>query len=372
MVKHGSNRTAAVGVLLLGLSLAQPAPGAVVEIAASAEARVVRLVDGSPVDTVETQELFPQTQTELPLQVLADLLDLEDGGAAVAAQFADPLTAVVSNPEEFALTIALASDGPDAFSGTAVLTEQRTVVFSEAEVLAPPGQEVELVGIFFLDAALTILDTAALRDLTGAEITLSVVVEQQFPAPADGNSDGESGADSGDDQNGSSPPAQSVGTRETLLDLTLTVVGGPDGTLSTSIDGSDELGLFEADLADLLDEFSTARVAATDTAIQFPYTAVVGEEFDFVVTVSAEARSLPDGNLVALLVGAPFDSFFDVATVVVADEAAVAAINQIETNTPFGDDPEAGLGLLSCPLIGLLPLAFSAAACFAPRRRSSV
>jgi hypothetical protein len=367
-------------MMLLGLGLAQPALAEVVEIAASAEARVVRLVDGSPVDTVETQELFPETQTELPLQVLADLLDLEDGGAAVAAQFADPLTAVVSNPEEFALTIALGSDGPDAFTGTAVLTEQRTVVFSEAEVLAAAGEEVELVGIFFLDAALAILDTAALRDLTGAEITLSVVVEQQFAAAADNGSGGESGSDpesdSGSDaesDSGSfSPPAQAVDTSQTLLDLTLTVVGGPDGTLITSVEGSDELGLFEADLAELLEDFSTARVAATDTAIQFPYTAVVGEEFDFVVTVSAEAKSLPDGNLVALLVGAPFDSFFDVATVVVTDEAAAATLEEIETNTPFGDDPEAALGLLSCPLVGLLPLAFSAAACFAPRRRQSV
>lgn len=372
MVKHGSNRALAVGMMLLGLGLAQPALAEVVEIAASAEARVVRLVDGSPADTVETQELFPETQTELPLQVLADLLDFEDGGAAVAAQFADPLTAVVSNPEEFALTIALGSDGPDAFTGTAVLTEQRTVVFSEAEVLAAAGEEVELLGIFFLDAALAVLDTAALRDLTGAEITLSVVVEQQRAAAADNDSGGESGSDSTDDSDGSAATAQLVESNVTLLDLTLTVVGGPDGTLTTSVEGSDELGLFEADLAGLLEDFSTARVAATDTAIQFPYTAVVGEEFDFVVTVSAEAKSLPDGNLVALLVGAPFDSFFDVATVVVADEAAVAAIEEIETNTPFGDDPEAALGLLSCPLIGLLPLAFSAAACFAPRQRRSV
>ena len=175
-------KNTAIGAILvaslLGIGVI-PAPAEIVSIAGSASAAVQEFRFGAVGDSDHASDDYPTTSATLPLQVIAQLVALPDETAAAiaASQFADPLTLNQSNPEEFAIDLALSSITANTrYTAQAVSEELRDVLFTQAELGQPNGATVHLTGRLFIDGALTVFSAQADRDLTGANVAVTVTV----------------------------------------------------------------------------------------------------------------------------------------------------------------------------------------------------
>ncbi|RMF71285.1 MAG: hypothetical protein D6744_18175, partial [Planctomycetota bacterium] len=145
------------------------------------EVRIDQYRNNSVIDTVTVSDRFPETDSELPLQVAAFLNTPvgqgDESGGAAAAQFADPADSLTANPEEFAINLAAQSVSPEVYYDIrAVTRETREVIFDELELgpLAQPGETVRLAGAVFLDGALAMLAVGQDADLSESQVTLQV------------------------------------------------------------------------------------------------------------------------------------------------------------------------------------------------------
>ena len=311
-----------MAVVLAGLTL--PAAAEISSIAGYTQAEVTEFRSGVEGDTDRATESYPGTSAELPIQVVARLVSsgflggnaLEEAAAAVAAQFADPRTVSSPNPEEFAINLALNSVSENIYyQGRAISRETRGVLYSAGElgVLATEGTEVSLTGRFYLDGALALMAVDATRDLTGASVTLNVTVVQR----AEGQED------------------------VTVFSGAVTLSGDVDGAASVAAAGSfPTTRLVLTNLGIISSEFAAFHaLIIPNIAIDYSYTATVGQEFTLEATVEVTATNLPDECGVAAVLGTPTDTLTQVIGLTQGTEVASKTVTALtnERESPTGD-----------------------------------
>lgn len=342
---------AVAGVACFSFSL--PVQAAITSITGFAEARLQEFRDGSPGDSTVANDTFPTTQSELPLQVVATFATTDPNdpaAAAVAAQFADPRELNQENPEEFAINLSLNSISDAVrYEGQAISQETRGVLFSTDEIAGTAeGETVNLTGRFFLDGALAIVSQVGGRDLTAASVKLTVTVERI----------------AGD----AAPEAVFSG----VLTLSGTAAGDVD-VESTGDIPTDALIL--TDLSALNDDFTVFRLLVIPSvAIDYDYSAVIGEPLTLRATVQVDAANEVDRVGVAAVLGTPTDTIAQVFSATQGSETAqkLLAAVQSERDNPTGEP--AFPAAPTFPLLSLLcgPLGFGTqlgllAVCLAPR-----
>lgn len=330
-------RTAAL--LTAGLLIPAAAWAEITTLAGSAEVVIQELRDGQAGQRTQVLETFPGTSDELPLQVVARQSSADPNSpaaAAVAAQFADPRDSTQPNPEEFAVNMTANSFVSGlAFDCRATLTEDRGVRILAAEVNRGEGQLVGLTGRLFLDGALAIYAGEGGRDLGGADVRVTVTVDQIRPGQA----------------------AQRVFAGS--IELT----GQPGGAVGVSADGAFPIAtLILTDLGFVADEFGTLQVLIIpNITIDYDYDAIVGEEFTLRAVVEATMVHPAGGVGVAAILGTPTETLSEVIGLTQGQQAAAKFVQtvQSERDEPTGElafpPPQRPLSplLAICGLFGL-------------------
>ena len=299
----------------------------ITSIAGLAEVSVKEIVSGVDGATSQDGLAYPATTTNLPLQVVAQLISAsDDAAAAVAGQFADPLTLDQANPEEFAVTLALSSAAPDMrYAADVWLSESRAVTMHPSEVgNNPAGTEVTLIGTLFVDAALAVFGIESTQDLTGADIKLRIRV---FKTPLTDEI--------------STDPNRPFTAGEVVFDGKVELLGGTSGSATVNplgdFPGSQ---LFFANLSALVPEFGAANVLAIPAIeIDYDYAVTVEETFELTSVFEVEASCMPEGTAVVALLGTPTESLIDVLGVTQGETTAkeIQSLLLRERQTPSGD-----------------------------------
>lgn len=313
-------RTWALMLVSAGVMLVvSPSRAEIVSISGTVSAEIAETRAGASSESAATDsasDSYPDATDVLPLQVAATL-DRPDQDAAgvVAVQFADPQTATGQNPEEFAINVALNSlDDTVYYTAGGVAQEMREIRISAAEIPGTlPGQELSLAGRFFVDAALVVFAPVETVDLTGAQVTLRLRVEQK--------------------SSGSEPVEVFSGS--------LTVNGGEDQALEVVPDGLFPTdALTSADLSDLDAELGVFQVyVLPSTPIAYAYDVVIDEPTTLIASVEVDVTNAPGGVGVAGVVGTPLDSLNEVITLTRDEQSASKMTNAVRTerSDPSGD-----------------------------------
>ncbi len=292
----------------------------------------------SPGDSEDVSESFPDTSSELPLQVVARLLPAaQDAAACVGSQFADPTELQQPNPEEFAINLALLSESPEIrYSSTALSKERREVLFTTEDFPAlASGATVSLVGQLYLDGALAVFSTTRERSLLGAQVTLNVLVKRQ----ASGQS------------------------AEVVFSGSLTLEGGASGEVTQSASGDFPTDtVIRTDLASFVDDFALFEVLILPRmTIPYEYSAAIDEPFTLQASVEIDAANLPDGVGVLAILGTPVDEIRQVLATVQSEDGVSKTINAlaVERSAPTGAPafPTARTLWPACGLFGVESLA---------------
>ncbi|MCK4341675.1 MAG: hypothetical protein KAY37_08140 [Phycisphaerae bacterium] len=285
----------------------------------------------------QVSETYPETSAVLPLQVVARLVDEEEQAAAVAAaQFADPTTASLPNPEEFALTLVLNSISPEiSYRGQATAGESRRVLYSPTDFSpAAVGDTVDVTGRMYLDGALAVFAGNNVTDLTGASLTLRVTVMLESA--------------------GQSPRQVFVATLE--------VKGGPNRKVDVTAGGRFPTnGVFRADLSGIDEQLGVFESIVFPTMIlDYPYTAPLGQTFTLKAQVEVDAANTAGQVGVAALIGTPVTSLNEAIAATQGEPAAskmVTALQQERTQPTgepaFEDEPDDDCLLSLFPACGL-------------------
>lgn len=305
---------------------------------ATTEVQLAVTRGGSPGESVDDAATFPDSDSTLPLQVVARLVDPNvDAAAVVAAQFADPNTAATEDPDSFAVNLALNSLVADlAYTGTGYSEEVRTIAFQPAEFPGTSaGDTVAARGRIFLDGALAIFAPTDVTDLTGTSVRLVMTVTQEF--------------DSGDSIE--------------VFTATLEIAGGTDRTVTATTAGDfPRAFVFRTDLAGVDDNLGVFD------AFVFPgfqrdynFSATVGEPFKLRARVTVTASQSGKVGAVAL-VGTPLSTVNEIIAATQGDEAAAKMTTALtrEIADPTGE-PAFAEGRLqnvspllpACGLLGL-------------------
>jgi hypothetical protein len=338
------SKSAAAVALAAAIVLLAPAPAGRAEITAitgRTEVQVDEYRFGMLGDTDWARDEYPETSPTLPLQVLARLISSDPNqpaAAAVAAQFADPTGAQQPNPEEFAINLTLNSASPNVrYEATAVSQETRGVRLTAEELGPPlrPGDTTVATGRVFLDGALTVFAAGPERDLTGAVVLLRVTVVKI----AEGQED------------------QTVFSGEVALRGTAggNVIVAAEGDFPTN-------RLILTDLSALSDDFGAFAVLIipNDTAINYDYTAVVGQPFTLQATVAVEAANVAGDSGVAAVIGTPTDTLTEVIGATRDQQIAAQMLSALESERerPSGEPAfcNAPLTIPLGPLCGVMGL----------------
>jgi len=342
-------------LVLCGMLFPAAAPAEITSIAGQAEVSLREFRFGEPGDTDQAIDTFPGTAEALPLQVFARLIDSEPNepaAAAIGAQFADPTELIQPNPEEFAINLSLNSLTPHVrYEASARTEEMRGVLFAANELgIGSADRDVEtLTGVLFLDGALVLLAGDPTQDLTGAEVTLRVVVEKV---------------------------SESGGT-EVVFDGELALSGGAGGAVTVSASGDfpvtrvvlSDLGVVE----ELFGVFQVLIIPRIE--IEYEYSATVGEPFELRAAVEIEAANQPN-VATAAVIGAPTDAINDVISITENPDLAAKLLSALarERENPTGqlafpEEPTPMAGF--CGLVGFEAAALVSAlfAWSAARRR---
>lgn len=338
-------RTNCLSFTLVALMPLWTASAEILSITASAETSLTEFVEDQQTASEMQLGEFPSSKS-LPLQVIAERVsDDEQAAGIVAVQFADPAGVDTSNPQEFAVNLALTSESETTrYTSSGQIVETRTVLFSPGEIVGTiEGDTLQLVGTLFLDGTMSLLTADAFRDISGASTSLMLTVEKRSM---------------------SDPNAVS----ETLFSGGLTFEGTPEGEATASVSGDFPTeSILVTDLAVLLTEFDGASVLILpQIEIDYAYSALVGEEFELVVTLSVEADNLPNETAALILLGLPLDALSEAVGQVQSQLSAKELIDALEARrlnpegTPafeartFQPDDNVGFGF--CGSLGFVSL----------------
>lgn len=312
---------------------------------ASVQTSIQQFSNGATGPTAGQTLSFPDPVSSLPLQSVSQLSSTAGGGpsaAEVAAQFEDPNTSPLTNPQEFAINLSLNSvSTTESYRALAAGHETRQIVYNAGELSADSvnGSRADLVGRLFLDGALAILAVESDRDLTGAAVILTVTVTKSV----DGQED------------------------ETLFVGSLDFRGSTAGRVSvTAFDDFPTRALLLNDLSVVSTQFNTFRVLIIpNIQVNYFYSATIGQPFRITADVQIEAQNVPRNAGIAAVLGTPTDALGDVIGLttgkVAADEtlALIAQARQSKSGVPAIPEVQAAPSL--CGAFGLeLALGFTA------------
>lgn len=270
----------------------QPAPAEITSITGTASATIQEYVADVAGDIDQASKTFPGTSDTLPLQVVARLLSqTQKAGALAAVQLENPLTSTIANPQEFALDLVLDSLTPTTrYTGTGFIQEVRGVLYTPEEIGGTAnGERLRFTGRMFLDGALVMFATTNATDLTGTSVAVRVTVVKEV---------------AGEDN-------------QTVFDGTLSATGSTDRQVRFTAEGSlPTSGIIDTDLAGLNPDLGVLRVIVLpNLAIDYPYEAVIGQEFTLRATIQVEAAHRADGVGVGAILGLPLDTIIELLTI---------------------------------------------------------
>ncbi len=330
-------------IALLVPGVAPLALGTVTAIRGSADVSVQEVVNGVDGNSEKAFDSFPETSTQLPLQVVARLVNGPPtiGAGVAAAQFADPRLVAGPNPGEFAINLSLDSVTPDIrHVSRATVIETREVVFNEGELgTQPAGTAVQLVGRLTIEGTLAMFSADAGRDFRGARVALLTTVTRSQAGAID----------------------EIVFSGQVILE------GIEDGRVQVSTTGQfPASSLILTNLAGRVPSlFAFQAVILPNVPIVYSYDAVVGEPFELTATVEIVAENVAGNCGVAALLGTPTDLLADVIGATQGDATAKSLLAALadERAAPSGEPAIAPpplvpfCGLLSFEL--LLPMAIA-------------
>ena len=331
-------RITVVGVTILAL-LAIPALADVTSIAGFTQVEVTEYYNGVARDSERVSETYPDTATELPLQVVARLVAsgalgsnlTEDAAAAVAAQFADPLELTSPNPEEFAINLALNSLSDHIYyQARAITRETRNIRYEPADLglFVAEGVSVTQTGRLYLDGALTLFAADASADLSNTFALLRVTVVKRVAGHND------------------------VTTFTGEIELRGTTDGGAtvlaEGAFPTT-------QLILSDLALLSADFAAFHVLIIpNIRIDYTYPAVAGEDFTLEATVDVLAANDTGRVGSAVVLGTPTDTLTQVIGLTQGDEVASNTLTALEKERENPSGSAAVARPIILPWCGLL------------------
>jgi hypothetical protein len=255
------------------------------------------------------------TSEALPVQVVATL-KADDGtnpsAGAVAAQFADPAPNAAGNPREFAINLTLNSISKEIqYEAFAESRESREIVFAAGElgVNSQVGDVQALRGKFFIDGALLIVSALPDRDLTGANVSLRVRVEQS-----------------------------GVGT---VFSGEVGLIGeAGNGVRSTSGGDFPVSSLIRTDLSAFNPDFDAFQVLIIpNIEVEYDYEITVGTPTTLTAVVEVQAANVPDNVGVAAVIGTPAETLTEVLNATAGEVAAAKARDSLlaERENPTGE-----------------------------------
>ena len=319
---------APLAALLVFVS-AFPAAAEITSIAGSAYAEINEIYDGQARDQDRVTEDFPGTSATLPLQVFAELYSLEteeEAAAAAGAQFADPRTLLQANPEEFAINLALNSLSTYiTYESDAYTSETREVVFTQTEFpTTQDGDQVQVIGRFFLDGALTIFAADSAHDLTGAYVRLLVKVTRS----------------------GGELPTATVFSGEVRLD------GATNGgATNTAVGDFPTTGVIRSDLSVFVPDFAAFQaLVIPNISIDYTYDAIIGEPLTLEASVQVLAANAADASGVAAVIGTPAIALQQVIALTETDQLATKMMNAL------ADERANPTGVAAFPQQSLFPI----------------
>jgi len=338
---------------------------------------IVELREGTEGQRNEVQDAFPSTSDTLPLQVVAQVVELgEDAGAFATAQLADPLPSTTTNPAELARGLTLNSVSPDlAYTGHATTDEIRLVRLTRAELGRAAGATAPLTGRLFLDGVFAVFAETGVVDLSGAEVTIHVVVEQLFdpnayllpPDPNDPNAvvDPNSIGSLFDPNEPRDPnlPADPDSVR-VVFDGQLAVQGRSDGGVDVVASGDfPTSAILRVDLPGIAPELGTfTLVTVPNVTLDYDYRAIVDEPFGLRARLTVEGTNRPDGVGVLGLMGFPITGWTDVIQFTQPPDLSAKVISTVErqrtdpSGEPAFPPTVPFLPLSACGLLGFEPL----------------
>jgi hypothetical protein len=285
------------------------AMAAIESISASADVSVTEFVDETQSASVSGSGVYPSSET-LPLQVVGERLSMDEHAAGISAvQFADPASVDTSNPQEFAVNLALTSESETTrYDASGRLIETRRIVFSPGEIAGTlDGDTLQLVGTLFLDGTMSLLTADAERDISDAFTELTLTVEKH--SLSDPNLE-----------------------PEKLFSGGVLFTGTSDGGASAEATGDfPSGGLLVTDLSLILAEFDGATVLILpQIEIDYDYSATVGEAFELVATLEVSAANLPGETAALILLGLPLEQLSSVIGQVQSTLSARELIDALE------------------------------------------
>lgn len=304
----------------------------VTAIRGSVEAILQEFVGLSAAERDEVFDAFPDTSADLPISVIASLdSNGSDAAGLIAAQFANPIDRAGTNPEEFALNLAIFSESDTrTFEASAAAEEVRSITFRTNEFFgSSDGDTISVRGRATMDGALAIFCEDENRDLTGADVRFRMRVEKSG--------------------------AGSVFDGEVLLN------GAPGGQAGATRTGDiPDRAITIVDLGALNPDFGRLWVVViAATAVDYEYDAVVGEDFTLTATVELSAENLPDRVGCAAVIGTPFNTLTQVIGLtqdaLSADQLSSSIREERDrpSGTPITQQGSDGNGVLgACPLFG--------------------
>jgi hypothetical protein len=307
-----------------GAALGTSARAEIISLAGFAQAQVTEYYLNEARDSDSASDAYPETAAELPLQVVAHLVSPEAragdpneaAAASVGAQLADPTTVTSPNPEEFAINLALHSISPHIrYVAAATSRETRGVRYAPGELslFSADGDAVTLTGRLFLDGALTIFANQTGRDLAGVYARLIVTVVKRVEGLDD----------------------------VTVFSGQVELAGTADGTVAVNVEGDFPTNrLVLTDFSGTSFLFDVFRVLVLpNLTIDYPFDAVVGQDFTLAASVSVEAANLPDETGVAVILGTPTDTLIQVIGLTNDAQTASEFVSKLNTEraNPTGD-----------------------------------
>lgn len=326
--------------MLIGAVLAatawsvQPAPAAITSVSGTVSAQIQEYVADTPGDVDQATKAFPGSSDTLPLQVVARLLSqTQKAGALAALQLENPATSTIENPQDFALDVVLDSLTPTTrYTATGTIEEVRGVLYSAGEIEGTQdGERLRFTGRFYLDGALVMFATTDASDLTGSSVSVHVTVVMQVADQAD----------------------------QTVFDGTLTVTGAANRGVEFAAGGDlPTSGVISTDLTALDPDLGVLRVIVLpNLVLDYPYEAVIGQEFTLRATIQVDLANRADGIGVGAVLGIPLNTITDLLTIT-RSAATAKTINDAVNDERANPTGEAAfpqhLGLFpSCGLFGL-------------------
>lgn len=280
--------------------------------------QVTKLVNGAPVDTDTKSAVFASSQpVDLPLVGITKLDGAAHDGAILSsgecsAVFDDGRTSQSFLPfarNDLGMDLAAySSDGETTFDIQGLSEQRRTLRIEGWEVQYPTLGSARIRSSVSLAGALIVAAYDPAIDLTGVVLEVDVVVNQHR------------------------------GSGETVerLNGTLTLTGGPNGSLTVAATGAISPALFPLiDVVNLVPDLADAgllfvkAVAFPAIALPFDYEAQQNEVFDLTATFTSRIKTNTSNIGIASIFGLPQTALGNVMARVRNDDSGVRIENAV-------------------------------------------